>query len=178
MATLKTIGSRLAAAWAVAPLAAHAALYVAAPPESDRLHRGDPVTIEFKLDVETSLDTFEFLPEYNDFADILQLAEDPAVAPDIASGTGLCNAGACSFFYIPAKPVPKGMVAARWKLQVARDAPIGPFVFDLNLFVNGEHVGFPETVQFNVVPEPPIWLMLVTGLAAVGARAYRRRLAV
>jgi hypothetical protein len=170
MGTLRTIASRLVGALALAPLAAQGALYVAAPPKPDQLHRGDPVTIEFKLDVDTSLDTFEFTPEYETFADIFQLAEDPAVAPDIASGIGLCNAGACSFFYIPAKPVSKGMVAARWRLHVTGDAPIGPFALDLNLFVNGEPVRFPESVQFNVVPEPPIWLVMIAGLAA-GARA-------
>jgi len=159
------------------PLAAHAGLRVATPPDAGKLQRGDLVSIEFTLDVDTTLDVFEFAPQYDTFAGILQLAKEPTLAATIAGGSGPCNAGACSFFYLPAILVPKDTVAARWDFRVKQNAPIGPFALDLKLFVNGEPVPFPQGVQLNVVPEPPVWLVMISGLALVGARAYRRRCA-
>src|SRR5262249_34055305 len=152
------------------PVAACAGLHVAAPLLPGQLYRGDPVIIEFQLDVDTSLEAFQFTPDYERFADILELAEDPRLAPEIASGTGLCYAGACSYFYLPPRLVPEGTVAARWKLYVKSDAPIGPFAFDLDLLVNGERIGFPQGVRFSVVPEQPIWLLVIAALVAAGVR--------
>jgi len=149
-------------------------LDVTSPAGTDRLHRGDPIAVEFKLDADTLLDTFQFTPDYQSFANILQLTANPTVAPNIASGSGLCNAGACSFFYLPAKSIPKGTVAAQWSFRVMDDAPIGPFAFDLQLFVNSQQVQFPQSIQFNVVPEPAIWLSLLAGLAVLYARGAKR----
>jgi hypothetical protein len=177
MATLRVVGVRLAAACVLGltPLMGHGSLEVASPAGPERLHRGDSFAIQFELDADTLLDTFQFTPDYQSFANILQLTANPKLTPDIASGSGLCNQGMCTFFYIPARSIRKGTVVAQWNFRVTDDAPIGPFAFDLQLFVNGEHIQFPQTVQFNnVVPEPAIWLSLVAGFVVLCARGARR----
>jgi hypothetical protein len=138
MATLRALGVQLAApcALGLTPLTGHGGLDVTSPAGTDRLHRGDPIAVEFKLDADTLLDTFQFTPDYQSFANILRLTANPTIAADIASGIGFCTPGACSFFYLPAKSIPKGTVAAQWSFRVMDDAPIGPFAFDLQLFVN------------------------------------------
>jgi len=171
MAAVRAIGAQLAAAWVLSwvPVMACAALHIAAPSQPDSLYRGDALIIEFELDSDTFLDTFQFTPNYDTVANILELAEDPRLAPEIANGTGLCNAGACVFFYLPPKSVRRGTVA-RWKLYVKSDAPTGPFTFDLNLLVNDERIGFPQSVRFSIVPQQPVWLLLIAGLAAARLR--------
>jgi hypothetical protein len=175
MATLRVLGVQLAAACALGlvPLTGYGGLEVVAPQDPNRLHRGDVITIEFKFDTDTLLGIFQFTPDYESFANILRLTANPTIAADIASGIGFCNAGNCSFFYLPVKSIPKDTVAARWSLRVTDNAPIGSFAFDLDLFVNDQHVQFPQSVQFNVVPEPAAWLSLVLGLAVLCV-GYRR----
>jgi hypothetical protein len=174
MATLRALGVQLAAACALGlvPLTGYGGLEVVAPPEPDRLHRGDVITIEFKFDTDTLLTPSSSPPTTR--------ALRTSSTHRKSDGSGehrqrnrVLQRRHCSFFYLPAKSIPKDTVAARWSLRVTDNAPIGSFAFDLNLFVNDQHVQFPQSVQFNVVPEPAAWLSLVLGLAVLCV-GYRR----
>jgi hypothetical protein len=164
----------------LAPLAAEGAMHlgVTSVAPSDNLHPGDLLTIELAL-AATSFDTFEFVPNYDDVSHILHLEGQPAVAGDIfVGGFGLCNDGNCSFIYIPDKSVAGNLVATTWRFKVVDNAPPGPFDLNLNVFVGGSEVTFPGNVRFVVaeIPESSTWAFMLAGLAAVGARAYRRRM--
>jgi len=72
-----------------------------------------------------------------------------------------------------------------WQFRVKDDAPLGllSFNFDLGAEADADFDFFPEPIgwmepkQFQVaIPESSTWVLMIFGLTAVGARAYRRRM--
>lgn len=188
MSTLKLIGLQLGAVFALlaAPLAAHATLFLQGPTD---WVRGETIAIELMNDEATPVNTLFFDAQYVNFESVLQILNNPAdTLPADIKATNPCNrddvGDICAFFAAPAKSLPQGSVA-KWEFLVKNDAPLGPVSFDFDLLVEADTgafgdsktIGFPEGTQFAVVPETSSWVLMLAGLMAVGARAYRRRFA-
>ena len=201
MSALKAIGLRLGAVGAVllGVPAAQAAVHLHAPSD---WYRGTAVTIQARADADTPLFAFEFHSKYVpdqgilQFLDVLELQNDPKITlPEpIECGESLCNRfedaveveDISAFADVRGATVPAGTVV-EWVFMVKPNAPLGEVTFPL-------FIGGPLTVaggrhprrlgesnkQFQVlaIPEPSSWALVLAGLAAVGARAYRRRLGV
>ncbi len=192
MSALKAICLRLGAVWALllVPLAAQATLYLEGPSE---WYPGQTITISLKTDDNTLLNTFFFDSQYWKFASVLEIHNQPVDTLPVVITAGSqdsCNSDAlgdiCSFSYVNARNVLKDTVVTQWQFLVKEDAPLGPVGFDLDLLIEAdmgafdfaEPIDWPETKQFQVlaIPEPSSWALMLAGFAAVGARAYRRRI--
>jgi hypothetical protein len=192
MCTLNAIGLRLVAVgMLLAPLAAQGKLYLEGP---ETWYRNQTITVRLVADADTSVRTLAFgtdetLAEvYDKFASVLVLQPALSMVPDfIKTGLGDCNAddSACSFAYWDEPLSIKEGTVVTWVFWVRDDAPLGLVSFDFDLKAEAdtdfdflpEPIGWLEPKQFLVaIPESSTWVLMVFGLVAVGARAYRRRM--
>ncbi len=195
MTALKVIGMRLAVVCALLlpPFAAHAALYLYGP---SVWHQGEYISFEVKADADTVLNTYSFDTRYGAFASVLEIQDSPiGTLPSVITG-GLpfvpCNSDelgdVCAFSYLFGRNVLKDTVVTRWEFLVKGGAPPGEVSsFDLGVFaatgtnISDEAVPWlpADRPPFQViaVPESSSWILMIAGLAAVGARTYRRRIA-
>lgn len=204
MSALRTIGLRLGAGWALllSPLAVQAAVHLYAP---SHWYRGEPVTIEARADADTPVNTFEFHSRYAplgqilEFLGVLELKNDPKVTLPKAiecetksvcfrfEGPGEVE-DSSTFVSAVGGTLPKGTVV-QWTFLVKANADLGevnvplnvadgPFVVEADgIAVNWMDEGGNKEFQIlaRAVPESSSWVLMLVGLAAVGARAYRRK---
>lgn len=194
MSALKAFGLRLGAVWVLlaVPLAAQAALHLEGPSD---WYRGESITIELKADAGTVVNSLFFATDYTAFTSILEINNDPTTTlPATVAAGGPCNRDGSSDLCVLTYPftltVVKDVVIAQWEFHVMEHAPIGSVTFDYDKFFIEADTGpiggadlivWPDDKQFQVlahaIPETSSWILMLAGLAAVGASAYSRRMA-
>ena len=145
---------------------------------------GDEVVFSIGVSAGTKLDAIDILPYYDDFAGILELVDLQGTSALTAGGIGMCEDGLCAYFYLPAKSFEKEAVLATFRFVVTDNAwdfvdpnSHGRVAFDLGVYLDGDHMLFPQGQVFTVlaVPEPSTFSLTALAVLLLVASRYWRQ---